>query len=306
MHLGRRTFVVGMGAAVAWPATLLAQSPAAMRRVGLLSTPEAAISPELVVFRDALRERGFVEKRNLAIQYGSAEELVGAGVEAIVATGTFGLNAARAATWNIPLVIVDVADLDGGGNVTGIRYDPAMLSAKLVEIMPQVVPGASSLAVLRNPASANGARQMKAADAAARVIGVYAQAIDVGGPDLFEGAFTAMKRRGLQGVVILDDPMFTDNAARLAELSLQAGLPSIHDDRAYAAAGGLMSYGPAPAQSWRLAAAFVDQILHGAQPADLPVEESAQFEFVLNAGTAKKLGLVIPANALKRAHKVIS
>ena len=305
MHLKRRAFVVGMGAAVAWPAALLAQAPAAMRRVGLLSTPEAAISPEVVFFRDALRERGFVEKRNLLIEYGSAEELVRGGAEAIVAAGTSGLNAAKAATGNIPVVTVDVADLVGGGNVTGVSHDPAMLSAKLIEIMPQVIPNASSLAVLRNPDSASAARQMKAADAAARVIGIYAQALDVRNPEVFEGAFTAMKRRGMQGVVILDDPLFTDNATRLADLSLQAGLPSIHWDRAYVAAGGLMSYGPAPAQTWRLAAAFVDRILKGAPAPDLPVEESTQFEFVLNAGTAKKLGIVIPPNALKRAHKVI-
>src|SRR5689334_19565714 len=111
MHLRRRAFVVGIGTAAAWPAALLAQPPAALRRVGLLSTPEAAISPEVVFFRDALRERGFVEKRNLLIEYGSAEELARASVEAIVAAGASGLSAAKAATSTIPIVVVDVADL---------------------------------------------------------------------------------------------------------------------------------------------------------------------------------------------------
>lgn len=301
----RRAFVVAIGAAMASPAALFAQSSVALQRIGFLSARGAAKSPELALLRDALRDRGYVEKRNLLIEFGTAEELARGEVQAIVAAGTAALSAAKAATSTVPIVAVGVPDPVAEGNVTGAGYDTAGLSARLVEVFPQVVPGATPLALLRNPDSPNAAQQLRSADATARVRGMYVQAFDVRALGDLEAAFVAMKRRGMQGVVILDDRLFARNATQLAELALGAGLPSIHDDRTFPEAGGLMSYGPHPTQAWRVAAVFVDRILRGAAPADLPVELATQFELVINATTARALGVAIPAGVPGRAHKVI-
>ena len=311
MHLRRRTFIVGIGAAIAWPRVLLAQSRPALRRIGYLTTSNPANSPGLASFRDALRARGHVEGRDLVIEYRWADsalpelaaDLVHADVEAIVAVGTPALIAAKEASSTIPIVMISGSE--AAANVTGIDLNVPELTARLVELLPQVAPGTNPIALLRNPANPAAANLASLADGTARVLGLYVQPFDARSPADFEPAFAAMKKRGMQGVVILGDPMFAAHARRLGELALRARLPSIHTSRAYAEAGGLMSYGPVPDQLGRLAAIYVDKILRGAQPADLPVERPTQFELVVNATTAKKLGVLISGNAMARAHKVV-
>jgi ABC-type uncharacterized transport system, periplasmic component len=323
----RRKLLVAFAATIlAVPLASFAQQQGKIWRIGYLATSDPATSPQLDVFRDGLRERGYVEGKNLTIEYRWAEgsierrpelaiELVNLKVEVIFAFGTPAVAAAKQATSTIPIVMVGVGDPVGsglvaslarpGGNITGVSRLGAELTAKLVELLPQVVPGIKRVAVLRNPANAVAARQMIYAETAARSLGLQLQAFDVRSPADFENAYAGMAKARAAGVVVLGEPMFTGNSRRIAELAIKSRISSIHNNRIYPEAGGLMSYGPVLDDVWRLAASYVDKILKGAKPADLPVEQPTKFELVINMKTAKALGITIPQSVLSRADKVI-
>ena len=244
-----------------------------------------------------------------------AADLVASDVELIFAFGTPAVIAAKQATSTIPIVMVGVGDPVGsglvtslgrpGGNVTGVSILAAELTAKMVELLPQVIPNIRRVAVLRNPANLVTERHMTYASSAASTLGLQLQPFDVRTPDDFAQAYTEMTKVGASAVVILGDPMFTGNSKRLAELAIEGRIPSIHNSRIYPEAGGLMSYGPALNDAWRLAARYVDRILKGAKPADMPVEQTTTFEFIINLRAAKALGLVMPNAVLLRAHRLI-
>jgi putative ABC transport system substrate-binding protein len=192
-----------------------------------------------------------------------------------------------------------------GGNITGVSNIAAELTAKLVELLLQAVPGIKRVAVLRNPANAIAARHMNYAETAARALGLQLQAFDVRSPADFENAYADMAKASAAGLVVLGEPMFTGNSRRIAELAIKSRIPSIHNNRIYPEAGGLMSYGPVLDDLWRLAASYVDKVLKGAKPADLPVEQPTKFELVINLKTAKALGITIPQSLLSRADRLI-
>jgi len=303
----------------------LAQQPAKIWRVGYLATSDPATTPMLEEFRAGLRERGYTEGKNLVIEYrwargrpeGHAEmaaELVALKVDAIFAWATPAVAAARQATSTIPIVMVGVADPVGsgfiaslarpGGNVTGVTNVAGDLTVKLLELLLQVVPGNKRVAVLRIPSNAGSVRQMENAQVSARTLGLELQEYAVRGPEDFESAYAKMAGARVAGVVILGDPVLTANSQRLAELAIKHRLASIHNNQVYPGAGGLMSYG-AGFESWRLAATYVDRILKGAKPSDLPVEQPSRIEFVINLKTSKALGIAVPQSVLARADKVI-
>jgi putative ABC transport system substrate-binding protein len=302
-----------------------AQTQSKLFRIGYLATSDPATTPQLDEFREGLRERGYVEGKNLSMEYRWAEgsierhpelatELVRLKVDVIFAWGTPAVTAAKQATSTIPIVMVGVGDPVGsgfvaslarpGGNITGLSNIAGDLTGKLVELLSQAVPGIKRVAVLRNPANALAARQMKDAETSARSLGLQLQAFDARGPADFEDAYASMAKARAIGVVVLADPMLAGNPRRLAELANKFRTPSIYAIRTFPEAGGLMSYGP-PLDVWRLAASYVDKIFRGAKPADLPVEQPTMLELVINVKTAKALGIKFPQSILVRADKVI-
>ena len=305
------------------------QQPTKAARIGYLVTgsleaPEARRSFD--VFRQGLRERGYVEGQNIVIEFraadgrndrlpGLAAELVGLKVETIVTQGTPAAVAAKQATSTIPIVMAIATDPVGagliaslgrpGGNVTGLANLDAELSGKRLEILKTAVPALARVAVLRNPANPAHREALRGAEAAAHTLGVRVQVVDVRDPGEFGTAFSAMKRERADGLVLFADSMFGTHRARIFDLAAQSRLPAIFWESRFAAAGALMSYGTSYPDLFRSAAVYVDKILKGAKPADLPVEQPTKFELVINLKTSKALGLTIPQSILMRADEII-
>jgi putative ABC transport system substrate-binding protein len=244
-----------------------------------------------------------------------AADLVRAKVDLIVAWGTTAVTAAKQATRTVPIIFVAVGDPVGtgvvaslarpGGNITGLTNISTELSAKMLELLKEVVPGLTRVAVLRNPTNPVSAPQLRWTEVAAGSLGMQLQVVDVRDPKELEGAFSTMSRERAGGLTVLADPMFLSQRTRIADLAARTRLPAMFNVRQYVEAGGLMSYGPSLADLWRRAATFVDKILKGARPADLPVEQPTRFELVINLRTTKALGLTIPQSILIRADHVI-
>jgi putative ABC transport system substrate-binding protein len=297
-------------------------------RIGYLgntfSTPETLAVRE--AFRQGLRERGWVEGSNILIEYRWAEgkfdrladfaaELVGLKVDLILAQSSIYVEAARKATLTIPIVFALHADPVGsghvasirrpGGNITGLALMQSEFSAKGLEILKQAVPHATRMAVLWHPATPSHGPGMRAVEAAASVLGVRVQSVPVRGPDDFEGAFSAMARERADALLVIAASPFYVAHRQLADLALRHGLPTMFGARAHAEAGGLLSYAADYPDLMRRSAAYVDKILKGANPADLPVEQATRFEFVVNLKAAKALGITIPQSILVRADAVI-
>ncbi len=298
-----------------------------MARIGWLSTGSTT-SHGLFLdgFREGLRELGYKEGRNITIEYRWAEgrldrlpqlatELVQLKVDVLVTAGSPGIRAAKQATTTIPIVMAAGGDPVGsgyvaslarpGGNITGLSNLAEDLVAKLLELLKNAVPGVSRVAVLSNPANPAHASFRRVIQSAARTMGVTLLPVDARGPHEFDGAFATMIRERAGGLVELPDPMFLTERNRLTDLAAQNRLPAIYGFREHAAAGGLMAYGVNLRDSYRRAAAFVDKILRGAKPGDLPIEQPSKFEFVINLKTAKALGLTIPQSLLVRADEII-
>jgi len=300
-------------------------------RIGYLGFNVAAGDPaEREAFLRALRDFGYVEGRNLRIEYRDAQgkperfpalaaELVALKVDVIVTGGgTAGALAAKQATTTLPVVFTGVGDpvKDGlvaslaqpGGNVTGLSIAASDLVGKWMELLKQAVPGVSRIAFLIKPdAMPDRTRSdyVKAADAAARALGVQVQVVEARGAQEFDRAFSNMTRGRAGALAVLATPVFSAERRRLADLALKNRLPTVFSLRHFVEVGGLMSYGAHLPDLFRRAAGYVDKILKGAKPADLPVEEPTKFDLVINLKTAKALGLTVPQSLLGRVDQVI-
>jgi ABC-type uncharacterized transport system substrate-binding protein len=305
-----------------------AQDAGKVYRVGWLAMASGApVERNVKAFEQSLGERGWVSGKNLVIEFRSAEgqyerlpglaaEFVRLQPQAIVAGVTPAVRAAKGATGTIPIVMVTVGDPIGdglitslarpGGNVTGLTLTPTgEIWAKQLQLLGEAVPRSRRIAFLWNPANAAAPGAVKAVEEATASLGVELKVVGARAPEEFESAFRAMSETRPQALFVLADGMFFAHRARLADLALMHRLPTMLATKEYVAAGGLMSYGADYPDLYRRAGIYVDKILRGAKPADLPVEQPTKFELVINLKTAKALGLTIPHSVLLRADQVI-
>ena len=313
---------------LAAPLAADAQEVGRVPRIGVLGVTSLSDRPLLInAFRQKLRELGWVEGRNLVIEYRYAEgrvdrlpdlaaELVRLKVDLIVSAGTQGVTAAKNATDTIPIVMVTVRDPVGtgliaslarpGGNLTGVSGSAGLeIVAKQLELLKETVPKVGRVAVLSNPDNAYHRLAIREVDIAGRSLGVQLQFLEARGPNEFDRAFAAMAKGRAGALLVVADAVFNSNGKRLADLAAGSRLPTAYGVRESVEAGGLMSYGPSFIDFYRRAAIYVDKILKGARPADLPVEQPTKFELVIHLGTAAALGLTIPQSVLARADETI-
>jgi putative ABC transport system substrate-binding protein len=322
----RREFITLLGGgAAAWPVAARAQQ-AAMRVVGYLhpSSPDT-FAERLRVFRQGLKETGYVEGENVAIEYRWADdqfdrlpalaaELVRRQV-AVIATTQSGAFPAKATTTTIPIVFISnqdpvrlglVASLARpGGNLTGINFFEAELSAKRLGLLRELVPAATRVAVLVNPADAANTASLRDVAAAARAIGLQIQVHNASTSGEIDAAFATIGRERPDALFVGAGAFFTSRRLQLAHWATYHRVPATYSGRQYAEAGGLMSYGASLTDAWRQVGVYTGRILKGAKPADLPVVQSSKFELVINAQTARMLGLTVPPTLLARADEVI-
>ena len=317
------TLVLGILAALL-PAA--AQRPAIAPRVGVLAVSFSASSPMAETFRQAVRELGYAEGRNILIEWryaggrydllpGLAAELVGRKVDVIVTESTVATLAAKKAGATIPIVMALAADPVGsglvrslarpGGNITGLSMMLPELAAKRLELLKELVPRAARVAVLANPDTPWHRVSLTKIRGAARALRVQPQFVEARAPDAFERAFAAMKSGRADALQVLGDPVFFNTRSRLLQLAERNRLPAIYEEGAMVHDGGLMAWGVNFAHLFQRAAWYVDKILRGAKPADLPIEQPTKFELVINLKAAKALGLTIPQSLLLRADEVI-
>jgi putative ABC transport system substrate-binding protein len=325
MH--RRTFLIGGACSLLAPALARAQEVGKVYRIGILPAgPLAPRAHQYAAFRRGLRDLGYVEGQNIALEFrppaqeggqfdGLAVELVRLKVDVIVATA-LATHAARRATSAIPIVMTSgqfdpvqdglVSSLaHPGGNVTGMTNRNAELGPKHLQLLSEVVPGLSRVAVLINPNEVQGNAQFQHIETAARVLGVKVLRVEAAQPGALEEAFRRAADGRAGGLIVTSSPLFFGRSARIAELALKRRLPSISGQKPLSRAGVLLFYGPSDTESYRQAAAYVDKILRGAKPADLPVEQVDVFELVINLKTAKALGIKVPDSIMLRADEVI-
>ncbi len=330
MKLSRLELIVTLAIAlVTAPLAADAQPAAKVYRIGLLgSLPPTAPGASRIWegFFQGLRELGYVEGQNILIEgrfYGErterlpalAAELVRIKVDVIVAQGPPAPEAAQRATSTIPIVMTVHQDPVGSGlvaslarpgrNVTGLSVLTTELVGKRLQLLKEAVPGISRVAVLLDPTHPTAALQLREADVAARSLKVQLHVLEARAPSDFAAAFSAMTKDRAGGLIVLGTLMFFVQRTRIVELAAQSRLPAIYGAKESAEAGGLMAYGPNLRESYRRAATYVAKILKGAKPGDLPIEQPAKFEFVVNMKTAKALGLTIPPSLLLRADQVI-
>ena len=324
--LGRRRFVAGLGLVLAAARPGQTQPQAEVRRIGFLFYGSPGSSPEVEAFRQGLRDHGYVEGKNVGVEYRFASgrvaqlpklaaELVSLKPEVIVSPGTPASLAAKQATSTIPIVFAGVADAVGaglvanlarpGGNVTGLTSISAELGGKRLEILKQVAPRASRIAVLYNPADRANVLVLKGLQAAAPSLGLTLQPIEVRDRGDFEGAFAAMAKRGAQALFGATGVLTTEHRHTVVDLAARSRIPAMWGDREFVDVGGLMSYSGSFYGQIRDAASYVDKILKGARPGDLPVQQPTMFELVINLKAAKALGVAIPPELLSRATEVI-
>jgi putative tryptophan/tyrosine transport system substrate-binding protein len=302
-----------------------AQQPGQMPRIGFVEPGSAAVNGHfLAAFRQGLRAFGWVEGQNLVIEDRWAEgqyerfpallaELLQLKVQVIVVSSGVGTLAAKQATATVPIVFTGVDDPIGdglvaslarpGGNLTGLANIGPQLSGKRLEIFREALPHLAHVAVLLEPYNATA--HMQETERAARAFGITLQFLQVRAPSEFDAAFVALTRERLDGLMVWSGPVLFRHRARIVELVAQSRLPTIYSLREYVDAGGLMAYGHSLPDRFRRAATYVDKILKGAKPADLPVEQPTKFELVINLKTAQTLGLTIPPTLLFQADEVI-
>ena len=324
----RREFITLLGGTtVTWPLVARAQQTGKVPRIGLLGAASASgFTNQLAGFRLGLRDLGYIEGTNVLIEYRWAEgryeripelaaELVRSNVDVIVTHGTPGGLAAKQATATIPIVIASVGDpvasgivasvARPGGNITGLSFFNPELRSKRIELLKEMMPDLTRVAILSNPDNtATTGPELQAMDIAARSLKVGLQEFPVRGPEEFESAFEKMAQGHLEAVEISDDAIFTANTGALAALATKLRLPSIGNDE-LARAGGIIGYGVDFSVMWRRAAVFVDKILKGAKPADLPIEQATKFSTVVNLKAAKAIDVTVPTSMLLRADEVI-
>jgi putative tryptophan/tyrosine transport system substrate-binding protein len=323
----RRAFMaLASGGLLAVPLAAKAQQAEKVWRIGFLFYGSPGPSPELGAFRQGLKEQGYIEGQSITIDYRFASgrvgrlpelatELVRLKPDVIVTPGTPASQAARQATGTIPIVFAGVADAVGaglvanlarpGGNITGLTGISAELGGKRLELLKQVVPKASRVAVLYNPADRANVLVLKDLQASAPALGLTLQPIGVREPGEFGGAFVEMTRKRAQALFGAAGALTTEHRKTIVDLAAKRRIPAMWGEREFVEAGGLMSYAVNFYDQVRRAATYVDKILKGAKPADLPVEQPTKFELVINLKTAKALGLTIPTSLLLRADEVI-
>jgi len=326
----RRKLLVALSAgALAAPLASFAQqqAPAKVRRIGLLSAHSpSATTPWHRAFQLGLRDLGWVEGKNISIEYRYSEgrndrvpdlaaDLVRLKVEVIVASVTPDALAAQKATRAIPIVVVAAGDpvalglveslARPGGNITGLTPMTAELGGKRLELLKEIVPKLSRVAVLSNPQNVGSPLAWKELQLAARQLGIQLHSLEVRSPNDFDKAFVDATGGRAGALFIIPDPVITPNLKQIAGLAAKSRLPSIFHVSEFADAGGLVTYGPDRADLFRRAATYVDKLLKGAKPGDLPVQQPTKFELVINMKTAKALGITIPQTILVQADRVI-
>ena len=323
----RRSFIALVGGTAAWPLAVRAQEEA-RRLIGFLGAASPAqFADGMPAFHQGLKETGFTEGQNVAIEYRWAKnqldrlpqlaaDLVQRRV-AVIATGgaSPAALAAKAATTTIPVVFQVGADPVAlglvkslnrpGGNVTGVTSLNVDLAQKRLEVLHELVPTATTMALLINPATGSSKTQSQSLLAAGRELGLRLYVLQASSEQEIDAVFASLQGRGINGLVISADPLFAVRNKQLAELSVRFGMPSISPYRAFAKAGGILSYGGSLTDQYRELGIYTGRILNGAKPSDLPVEQITKIELIVNVKTARSLGLSVPVELLSRADEVI-
>jgi len=304
-----------------------AQQPVRIHRIGILSTVSGSVfSARVEAFRQRLRELGYVEGKNVFIEYRYADgkperlpdlaaELVGLKVDVIVTIGPVATLAAKKASGTIPIVFAGASDPVGtglvsslaqpGGNITGLSLMVPDLDGKRLELLKEAFPSVARMAFLWNPSGSRGNPAFTVMEAAAKALGLKLLSLEVRSLDDFEGAFARAKKERAQALITTTGGLINTQQRRVLDFAAKNRLPAIYHYSEFVEAGGMMSYGPDNTDVLRRAAEFVDKILKGTKPADMPVEQATKFEFVVNMNAAKQIGLTIPQNVLARADRVI-
>jgi putative ABC transport system substrate-binding protein len=328
----RREFIAALGgAAAAWPLVARGQQADRMRRIGMLTAgittaDDPDVQPRIAAFLQVLRQLGWTDGHNVRIDYRwgagnldtirkNAAELATLAPDVILASGTSGLAQLLQATRTVPIVFVNVADPVGagfveslarpGGNVTGFMQFEYSLSGKWLELLKQIVPGVTRAAVLRDPALTAGIGQFAVIQSVAPSVGVEVSPVNVRDADEIERAILAFARVPNGGLIVTSGALQVRHRELIIALSARHKLPAVYYRRYFVASGGLISYGYDLVDQYRRAAAYVDRILKGEKPADLPVQAPTKYELVINLKTAKALGIEVPASLLGRADEVI-
>ena len=325
--MDRRSFL-SILAILATPLASEAQpSGEKVARIGCLwSGSASAFSSRLQAFREGLRELGYRERQTVALECRFADgdfnrlpalavEVVNLKPDVIVTAGDAGIRAAREATRTIPIVVATTGDLVGpghvaslarpGGNVTGLVDMSPEVSAKRLQLVKEAVPKTTRVAILWNPTNPVKVADTRQTQTAARAMGIQVLSVEARNASDLEPGFAAMARERVDALLVSDDALINNNRKLIVDLADRTRLPTIYFNNAWAHAGGLMAYGPSEPETYRRAAVFVDKILKGAKPGDLPVEQPTKFELVINLKTAKALGLTIPQSILARADQII-
>jgi putative ABC transport system substrate-binding protein len=315
---------IALGAVVAGtPLPALAQQPGKVFRIGILSPAGSPSTKAFDALREGLRELGYIDGENITIEYrlaagdisrlpAMAADLVRLPVDVIVTDGPKSGEIAFEATQTIPIVMATVDPVargfaasypHPGGNVTGFSLLGPELSGKRLQLLKEASPAISRVAVLWNPASS--LLGLRSTEEAASTLGVQLRAVEIATPEGIAAGFKTAITGGAEALVVLGDAMFWNHRGEIIALAAKSGLPAIYPEGEFAFAGGLLAYGPNVADNFRRAAGYVDEILKGAKPADLPVQQPTRFELVVNLNTAKSLGLTVPPAILARADEVI-
>ena len=322
----RRNIVCLIGAGTLLPLPSVAQRSANLPRIGVLLTLHSPSEAAPQAFKEGLRSYGYIEGKTIAIEWRAAggdydrlgalaAELVQSKVDIIVADVTPAARAARQATASIPIIILVAADpvRDGlvaslahpGGNITGFSILLSDISAKRLQQLHQIVPAVTRVAIFWNPRTPYHKVLLKEVEAAAAKLRLYVLPIAVNRPSEFESAFSEVKKGMAGALYVADDPMFMTARSQLVALAVRDRLPTIFAHSEFVSSGGLMSYGPNLPETFRYAATYVDKILKGRKPAELPVEQAARLEFAINLKTAKALGIAVPQEITLSATKLI-
>ena len=327
LDVNRREIITLLGGATIWPMAATAQQVGKTPRIGvLLAGTPASFSTRAKAFLEGLRDHGYVEGRTIAIEWRWAQdkaerlpelaaELVGLNVDALVTGGTPAAKALKSATRTIPIVMAIIGDpvaaglVDSiarpGGNATGFSIVAPDLSGKRLQLLKEVIPGISSVAVMSNVANPQSQIELNEMQIAARTLGLRLQSIQISAEASLENAFEKGTNAGVQALIVLTDAVLYSQRGRIVALAAANRLPAMYFFREFVQEGGLMSYAPSDTDLFRRAATYVDKVLKGTNPGDLPVEQPTKFELVINLKTAKALGLDVPATLLARADEVI-
>jgi len=323
----RREFITLLGGTAAWPLAARAQQAGKVHRIGVLETISTTLNvANFYALREGLRQLGYAEGQNLVIEYRSADgrddrfpglarELLALKVDVIVTRGTPAAKAVKNATSTVPVVMTASGDPVGvglvtslarpGGNITGLSAIVGELSPKRLELIREIVPGLARIAVLANTSNDAVRRDWARIETAARSLGVQSQLLDLRESDALGPTFDDASARRADALVVVIDAITQANQQRIVDLAMKHRLPAIYSSREFVDAGGLISYGVSYPDLYRRAATYVDKILKGTKPADLPVVQPTKFELVINLKTAKALGIGVPPTLSARADEVI-